>query len=92
MRLPMGVVRAVGAGERWPPGTVGPSSATVRSGLGVVGVGYDESGLVGGHDGLGAVAQAELAQHAADVCLDGFLGDHEPGRDFRIGQALGDQS
>lgn len=33
--------------------------------------GGDEAGLVGEHDGLDAVAQAELAEHVCDVGLDG---------------------
>ena len=33
---------------------------------------YDEAGLVRGDDGLGAVAQTELAQYPADVGLDGL--------------------
>ncbi len=57
----------------------------------VASAGDDEAGLVGEHDGLGAVAQAELVQHPAHVRLDRLLADDEPGRDLRIGQALGDE-
>jgi cation diffusion facilitator CzcD-associated flavoprotein CzcO len=52
---------------------------------------HDQTGLVGHHDGLRAVAQAELGQHPADVGLDGLLPHHEPGRDLRVRQTLGDQ-
>jgi TetR/AcrR family transcriptional regulator, tetracycline repressor protein len=54
--------------------------------------GDHQAGFVGGHDGLGAVAQAELAEHAAHVRLHGFLGDHEPGGYLGVGQAFGDEA
>ena len=41
--------------------------------------GRDQRGLVGEHDGLNAVAQAELGQDPADVDLDGPGGQVQPG-------------
>ena len=44
-----------------------------------------ETGLVGEHDGLDAVAQAELGEDAADVGPGGVLADDEFGRDLVVG-------
>jgi hypothetical protein len=41
--------------------------------------------LVGDDDGLRPVAQPQLAQHAADVRLDRFLGDDEMFCYLRVG-------
>ena len=53
--------------------------------------GPHEPGLVGEHDGLDAVAQAELAQHARDVRLDGRLAQEQPLGQLRVRQAAGEQ-
>jgi hypothetical protein len=44
-----------------------------------------EAGFVGEHDGLDAVAQAELGEDAADVGPGGVLADDEFGRDLVVG-------
>lgn len=49
----------------------------------------DQSGLVGGDDALGAVAQPELVEDAADVSLDRFFGYYKLGRDLTIRQTFG---
>src|SRR5438094_5062267 len=40
---------------------------------------------------LGPGAEAELVQDAADVAVDGALGDEQPRADLLVGQAVGDQ-
>src|SRR5271165_4519935 len=40
---------------------------------------------------LGPAGAAELGQYPADVCVDGSLGDDQPGGDLPVGQAVGDQ-
>ena len=67
------------------------SDLRVWCGVGRVWSGGDESGFVGGDDGLGAVAEPELVEDVADVGLDGFLGDDEAVGDLGVGQALGDE-
>ena len=52
--------------------------------------GLDESGLVGGDDGLYPVAAAQLRQDVADVGLDGGFAEEELAGDFAVGQAAGD--
>ena len=52
---------------------------------------HDQPGFVGGDDCLGPVPQPELAEHAADVCFDGFFGDDQLGGYLRVGQARGYQ-
>jgi hypothetical protein len=52
----------------------------------------NQSAFIGGDNGLSAVAWSQLGQHAADLSLDGFLGDRESDGDFHIGQAFGDQA
>src|SRR5580704_11384564 len=54
--------------------------------------GADQAALVGEDDGLGAVAQRELHQDAADVRLDRLLGDHQVARDLAVGHAAGDEA
>src|SRR5437773_8895023 len=41
---------------------------------------------------LGPGAEAELVQDAADVAVDGALGDEQPRADLLVRQAVGDQS
>jgi SAM-dependent methyltransferase len=53
--------------------------------------GPDEPGLVGQHDRLNAVAEAQLGQDPPDVGLDRGLGDEEPLGDLCVGHALGYQ-
>ena len=53
--------------------------------------GFDQAGLVSQDDGLHAVAQAQLAQQAVDVRLDGCLGQVQARGDLSIGQAFGDE-
>lgn len=55
-----------------------------------MGPGEDEAGLVGQHDCLDTVAEAEFGQHAADVRLDGGLAEVELGGDLGIGEAPGE--
>src|SRR5271163_1110778 len=54
--------------------------------------GADQAALVGEDDGLSAVAQRELHQHAADVRLDRLLGDYQVGRDLAVGHAAGEEA
>jgi hypothetical protein len=42
-------------------------------------------------DGLGAVAEVEFGQDAADVGLGGLLGDDQGAADLGVGQTVGDQ-
>src|ERR1700733_12907181 len=51
----------------------------------------DEAAFVGQHDGLGAVAEVQFCQDAADVGLGGLFGDDEGAADLGVGQAAGDQ-
>src|SRR3954469_24826746 len=55
----------------------GSASAASRRGARL-----DDAGLVGEHDGLDAVAQAQLHQHASDVRLHRRLADEELLRDL----------
>ena len=50
----------------------------------------DEAGLVGQHDGLDAVAEAELGQYPPDMDLDGSLGQVHLAGDLAVGQADGE--
>src|SRR5689334_10564284 len=54
--------------------------------------GLDEAGLVGEHDSLGPVRQAELGQDMGDVGLDRGLGDEQGGGDGAVGLAAADKS
>src|SRR5215469_10610379 len=54
------------------------------------GAGADQAVLVGVDDGLDPVTQAEFGQDAADVGLDGCLGQEEPLGDLGVGVAGGD--
>jgi signal transduction histidine kinase len=54
--------------------------------------GNDESGLVGEHDRLHAVAQAELGQDARDVRLDRVLGEDQLGCDLGVGEPARDKA
>jgi hypothetical protein len=51
----------------------------------------DQAGLVGQHDGLRAVAQAQLGEDAGDVGLDGGLAEGQGARQFAVGQAAAEQ-
>jgi hypothetical protein len=75
----------------------GPGSATAampaaarasgwRSRLGASGLapGAHQAVLVGEHDGLDPVAQAELGQNPANVRFDGRLRDEKPLRDLAV--------
>ena len=53
--------------------------------------GGDQAGLVGEHDSLRPVAQAQLHEDAADVSFGGLFGDDEGGADLRVGHAAGDE-
>ena len=53
--------------------------------------GPDDTGLVGEHDRLGAVAQVELLQDPGDVGLHGVLADDEARRDLGVREALGEE-
>ena len=48
--------------------------------------GLDETGLVGEHDGLDAVAEVELGEDPVDVCLDGGRLDDELLGDLGVGK------
>jgi hypothetical protein len=50
-----------------------------------------ESGFVGGHDGLDAVADAELGQDPGHVGADGGLANHQRGGDLGVGESPGNQ-
>lgn len=58
--------------------------------LSAVVAGLDESGFVGGDDGLYPVAAAQLHQDVADVGLDGGFAEEELAGDLAVGQAAGD--
>ena len=47
--------------------------------------------FVGEDDGLHAIAQAELHQHAGHVGLDGGVADDQLGGDLLVGEAAGEQ-
>src|SRR4051794_24410897 len=51
----------------------------------------DQAGLVGEHDELDAVAQAELLEDVRDVRLHGGVGDDERRGDLGVREALGDE-
>ena len=53
--------------------------------------GAHEAGLVGEHDGLDAVAQAELREQARDVGLDRRVADDELRRDLGVRQPARDE-
>jgi hypothetical protein len=53
--------------------------------------GPDDAVLVGVDGDLHPVAQAEFAEDAGDVALDGGLAEVKAGCDLGVGQALGDQ-
>src|SRR5262252_3660631 len=50
----------------------------------------DEAGLVGQHDGLDAVAEAELGQYPPDVDFDGSLGQVHLAGDLAVGEPGGE--
>src|SRR5215467_2078179 len=50
----------------------------------------DEPGLVGEHDGLDAVAEAELGQYPPDMDLDGSLGQVHLAGDLAVGEPGGE--
>ena len=52
----------------------------------------DDARFVGEHDGLHAVAQAELHQDACDVRLHGRLGDEELLRDLGVRESAGEKT
>jgi hypothetical protein len=52
----------------------------------------DEAGLIGKRDELRAVAATELAEDPADVRLRRQRTDHQPARDFVVGEAGGDKA
>jgi hypothetical protein len=52
--------------------------------------GLDESGFVGGDDGLYPVAAAQLHQDVADIGLDGGFAGEELAGDSAVGQAARD--
>jgi hypothetical protein len=58
--------------------------------LGCDGPGSYQPGFVREHDGLDAVAQAELGQDPADVNLHCALGQEQAGRDLDVGHASRD--
>src|SRR5215207_3584941 len=72
--------RAFVARQQRPPTARGLRSGAVR-----------EPGLVGEHDGLDAVAQAELGQQPRDVRLDRRFLDGEQLGDLGVGEALRDE-
>ena len=55
------------------------------------GAGHGDAGLVGEHDGLHAVAQPELHQHARDVRLHRRLAHDQLGRDLRVREPARDE-
>src|SRR2546429_9785269 len=73
---------------------IAPPTSSTESGSEVLihlRTGLHQAALVGENDGLGAVAQPEFHQHAADVGLDGLFGDDQVGGDLRVGHAPGHQ-
>jgi hypothetical protein len=79
---------AIGAAvDLWRPVPDGDPRAVSR----LAGARHDQSCFVRGNDCLCPVAQTELAQHAAHVCLDRLFCDRQPACYLRIGQALGDE-
>jgi hypothetical protein len=51
---------------------------------------FDDTGFVGGDNGLYPVAAAYLHQDVADIGLDGGFAEEELAGDFAVGQAAGD--
>src|SRR5689334_12886546 len=72
----------------------GSSAAAVAGGWDrpVWRVGLVQAGLVGEHDGLHAVAQAELLEDVGDMRLDRRLADVELLGDLGVGQPAGDEA
>ena len=56
-----------------------------------LGSGLHDAAFVGEYDGLDAVAQSELGEHARDVGLDGCAGYDELVGDLVVGEAEGRQ-
>lgn len=54
--------------------------------------GHDQARFVGDDDRLGAVTQAELVQHPADMGLHRLFGDQEPVCDLGIRETLRDEA
>jgi hypothetical protein len=54
-----------------------PASAAIGGARAALPAWGDEAGFVGEYNGLGAVAEAELGQDAADVGFGGLLGDDQ---------------
>jgi hypothetical protein len=52
---------------------------------------HHEPGLVGDHDGLRTIPQAELGEHAGDVGLDRVLAEHELAGDLGVGAATAEE-
>jgi hypothetical protein len=63
-------------------------SSVCAAGVGRLRARGDEPGFIGGDDGLGAVAEPELVEDVAHVCLDRFLGDDEPAGNLGVGEAM----
>src|SRR5207244_6130371 len=63
-----------------------------RSRTTVMASGFDQALPDGIEDGLGAVRDAELPVHVADVVADGLVADAEPVGDLLVGEALGEQA
>ena len=51
----------------------------------------DDSGLVGQHDGLNAIAGTEFGEHAADVSFGGRVTDVERGSDLAVAESSGER-
>src|SRR5690348_2256758 len=75
-------------------GSTSGSSAAVAGGWDrpVWRVGLLQAGLVGEHDGLHAVAQAELLEDVSDMRLDRRLADVALLGDLGVGQPAGDEA
>src|SRR5262249_42107384 len=71
-----------------------PARLLRRAGRSLLGFGVrgDDASLVSEGDKLSAVAAAELAKDPADVRLRGQLADHEPRREFVVGEAGSDET
>src|SRR5690606_12777774 len=82
-RYPRGPPPGMGMTRR----SAGPSPAAPAGPAGPGG----RSGTAEVEGELGAITQAQLAEHAGDVVLDGALGDVQPGGDLPVGRADRDQ-
>src|SRR5688572_11020431 len=74
------------------PETQAPPNALVLSGQRSYWSGVEQAGLVGQHDGLGAVADLEFLQEPGDMGFDGGVADEQLPSDLGVREAGGDEA